>query len=188
MVDNTVPPEVWGKLKDAIPYGNSPAEVEKRKELWKKLDKNGNGQLTLHEVGTGLRESLGLPELAEAKLALKDAFNAAKNKVKGTTKAEAANVSEAEFKYLLYYLRQYYEYWVAFNRVDSNPDHQINVAELKAAIPTLEKWKIKVADPEAAFKQMDTNKSGKVTFNEFVKWAATQNLDLEDDDDNPKPE
>jgi hypothetical protein len=36
---------------------------------------------------------------------LSDAFDAAKNKIKGTTKTEAQNVSETEFPYLLFYLR-----------------------------------------------------------------------------------
>lgn len=45
-----------------------------------------------------------------------------------------------------------------------------------------------MTDPEAVFKQIDTNHSGKVTFGEFAKWAATKGLDLEDDDDNPKLE
>jgi Ca2+-binding EF-hand superfamily protein len=181
-----VPVDIWTKLKTAIPYSNSSADVEKRKELWKKLDANVNGQLSLIEVGKGLRETLGLPELAEAKVALKDAFDAAKNKVKGATKSEAHNVSEAEFRYLLFYLEQYFEYWVAFNRVDSNPDHKITLIEFKAAAPNFAKWGVKVEDAEATFKQIDANHSGAVTFSEFVKWASNKNLDLDDDDNNPK--
>lgn len=143
-MDNSVPADIWNKLKDALPYTNSPADVEKRKELWKKLDINGNGLLTLPELGKGLRETLHLPELAEAKTALKDAFDAAKNKVAATSKADKANVSEAEFRYLLFYLRQYFEYWTAFGRTDSNPDHKLTVAEFKNAIPNFTKWGVKI--------------------------------------------
>lgn len=180
-MDNAVPvaPDVWQKLKAGIPYTNSAEDVQKRKELWKKLDTNGNGQLTLHEVGTGLRNTLGLPELAEAKLALHLAFDAAKKKVAGT-KADNATVSEAEFQYLLFFLRQYFEYWVAFNRVDSNPNHRITIDEFKKAAPNFGKWGLKVTDPEQVFKQIDSNHNGSVTFGEFVKWASSNTLHLDD--------
>jgi Ca2+-binding EF-hand superfamily protein len=64
-------------------------------------------------------------------------------------------------------------------------DYQITINELKATFEKLKKW-TKVFDAETTFKQMDTNKSGKVTFGEFVKWADSKNLDLENDNDNPK--
>ena len=71
-----VAPEVIQKIKTGLPIGNTPEDAEKRNELWKKLDVNGNGQLSLIELGKGLRESAGLPELAEAKVALSIAFDA----------------------------------------------------------------------------------------------------------------
>ncbi len=50
-----VPKDIFAKLSDALPYSDSEADAAKRKDLWTKLDKNGNGQLTLYELGAGLR-------------------------------------------------------------------------------------------------------------------------------------
>jgi len=50
-------------------------------------------------------------------------------------------------------------------------------------VPTLEKWGINIYDPEESFKEIDANGGGHVLFDEFVTWAASKNLDLEDDDD-----
>lgn len=54
------------------------------------------------------------------------AYQAAKNKLKAKSKYGDDYISRAEFRYFLQYLRQYYEYWVAFNRIDANNDHRIN--------------------------------------------------------------
>ena len=35
------------------------------------------------------------------------------------------------------YLRQYYEYWVAFDEIDKNDDRRISFEEFSKAIPTL---------------------------------------------------
>lgn len=178
-MESSVPvaPEVIQKIKTGLPIGNTPEDAEKRNELWKKLDVNGNGQLSLIELGKGLRESAGLPELAEAKVALSIAFDAARKKA-GGTKADNATVTPDEFQALLFFLNQYFEYWVAFNRIDSNPNHQISLAEFTAAIPKFSGWGIKVENAEDAFKQVDSNHSGSITFGEFVRWASLNTLHL----------
>ena len=172
-----VAPEVIQKINSGLPYGNTPEDAEKRNELWKKLDANGNGQLTLIELGKGLRESAGLPELVEAKIALSIAFDAAKKKA-GGSKADNVAVSQSEFQSLLFFLHQYFEYWVAFSRVDSNPNHQISRLEFKAAIPNFSKWGVKVENADEVFDQVDSNHSGSITFAEFVKWATNNTLHL----------
>jgi Ca2+-binding EF-hand superfamily protein len=104
------------------------------------------------------------------------AFQAAKNKIKSTNSHGPDYVSRAEFRYLLSYLRQYYEYWVAFTRLDKNFDRRISLAELTSAGPTLERWGIKMVNPAATFKEMDTDGKGMVLFDEFVAWAIKKNL------------
>ena len=51
------------------------------------------------------------------------AFMAAKNKMKAKAKHDDDYVTKREFRYLLKFLRQYYELWVAFERVDLTHDH-----------------------------------------------------------------
>ena len=47
----------------------------------------------------------------------------------------------------------------------------------------MEKWGVKITDPKAEFKKIDTNNSGSIMFDEFCEYAIKKNLDLEDDDD-----
>ena len=70
-----------------------------------------------------------------------------------------------------------------FSRIDTSDDCKINLKEFKKALPTLEKWGIKMKNPEAEFKKIDRNNSGSIMFDEFCEYAIKKNLDLEDDDD-----
>lgn len=54
------------------------------------------------------------------------AFQVAKNKLKTTNPHGDDYVSKAEFKYLLLYLKQYYEYWTAFSAIDTSHDRRIS--------------------------------------------------------------
>jgi Ca2+-binding EF-hand superfamily protein len=144
---------------------------------------NGNGYLSLAEVDRGLLEVVRIPQLFNVKPVIIKAFQASKNKVKSTNQHGKDYVSQAEFRYLLSYLRQYYEYWVAFERVDKDHDKRVTLTEFKAAVPIMNRWNIKISNPEATFKQIDTNNGGYILFDEFSRWAIKQNLDLDDDDD-----
>lgn len=70
-----------------------------------------------------------------------------------------------------------------FCRVDSSDDFKVNLEEFKKAIPTLNKWGIKIENPAAEFKSIDKNNTGSIMFDEFCEYAIHKNLDLEDDDD-----
>jgi hypothetical protein len=70
-----------------------------------------------------------------------------------------------------------------FCRVDTSDDFKLDLKEFKKAKPTLEKWGVKIGDPEAEFKKIDSNNSGSIMFDEFCEFAIQKNLDLEDDDD-----
>ena len=86
---------------------------------------------------------MNLPKLFKLKPVLIRAFNAAKSKLKSKNSYGDDYVSRAEFRYLLKYLRQYYEYWVAFDEIDTDDDRRISYEEFEKAIPTLERWGIK---------------------------------------------
>ena len=111
------------------------------------------------------------------------AFKTAKNKLKAKSEVGDDYVSKKEFKYLLKYLRQYYEYWVAFDKIDSNDDRRVSQKEFAQALPIMKKWGIEVTDPAATFKQIDKDNGGEITFKEFCDWAIKKNLDIDEDDD-----
>jgi hypothetical protein len=47
----------------------------------------------------------------------------------------------------------------------------------------LEKWKIKVNDHAATFKEIDRDNGGMILFIEFCEWAIKKSLDIDEDDD-----
>jgi Ca2+-binding EF-hand superfamily protein len=65
-------------------------------------------------------------------------------------------------------LRQYYEYWVAFNRIDTDSDRRICKGEFTKAVPTIKKWGINITNPSQTFAEIDTDKAGMILFDEFV--------------------
>lgn len=129
--------KVWEEIKAKLPIGNTPEDEKKRLEYWSYIDVNSNGYLSLAEVDKGLRDVVKLPALFALKPVIIRAFNAAKNKLKATNPHGDDYVSKAEFKFLVLYLRQYYEYWQAFDVIDSSNDRRVTLEEFKAAIPVL---------------------------------------------------
>ena len=173
----------WDSLISKLPIKKTLEERKKRKELWNKIDINGNNFVSLAEFDKGIRDVLNLPDLFKLKKVILRAFKAAKNKVKSSSKYGDEFVGWLEFRIILVYLRQYFEYYVMFCRIDSSQDFKISINEFKKAIPTLEKWGIKIDDPESEFNKIDINNGGVIMFDEFCTYAIKKNLDLEDDDD-----
>ena len=50
-------------------------------------------------------------------------------------------------------------------------------------LPKLASWGVKIEDPDAEYKIINTNGKGGIDFNEFKEWALNKQLDLEEDDD-----
>lgn len=74
-----------------------------------------------------MRDVLQLPSLFNLKPVLMRAFQSAKNKLKSKNPHGDDYVSKAEFRFVLMFLRQYYEYWVAFDEIDKNDDRKISL-------------------------------------------------------------
>ena len=98
-----------------------------------------------------MRDVLNLPQLFNLKPVLMRAFQAAKNKLPSKNKYGDDYVSRAEFRYLLMYLRQYYEYWVAFDEIDKDDDRRITFDEFNQSMETMKRWGIH-GDAETLFK------------------------------------
>ena len=100
-------------------------------------------------------------------------------------------VSYDEFYYLLKYLRQFSEYWIAFSQLDKDHDNKITASEFEAGKEVMAKWGVVFDEKDTKwrfavdtdFSKMDDNKGGVIMFDEFVEWAIEKNLDLPDDDD-----
>ena len=173
----------WDGFLKSLPIKKTVEDRAKRKKMWKAIDMNGNGYLSLAEFDRGVRDVLNLPHIFTLKKVLMRAFNASKNRIKGKSKYSNDYVEWLEFRILLVYLRQYFEYYVMFCRIDTSDDFKVSLNEFKKALPSLEKWGVKITDPSAEFKKIDKNNSGSIMFDEFCEYAIKKNLDLEDDDD-----
>ena len=172
----------WDSLLSKLPIKKTAEDRKKRKELWNQIDMNGNNYISLAEFDKGLRDVLQLPDIFKLKKVSLRAFQAAKTAVKSSSKYGDDYVGWLEFRIILVYIRQYFEYYVMFCRIDTSDDFKINLEEFKKAIPILEKWGVKISDPVKEFNKIDTNHGGVIMFDEFCSYAIQRNLDLEDDD------
>merc|ERR1712142_408876 len=130
-----------------------------------------------------MRDVLAIDNLFDAKPAIMRAFQIAKDSKPSKRRDLGDDYIELkEFKFFLLSLRQYFEYYVAFVRVDENSDKRISLDEFKSAQDKIESWVGKI-DAEVEFSKIDSNGGGFILFDEFCKWAIKKNLDLEDDGD-----
>ena len=162
---------IWAELKQRLPWEKNATHEKQREELWRAMDANVNGMLSLAEFEKGLQDVIKLPQLFQTKPVLIRAFNAAKGKVKSKSSKGDEYIEKSEFRYLLKYLRQYYEYWVAFDLIDLDGDRRLTFKEFKLAAPQISQWNIDMSNPEAQWKKCDADGGGKVLFDEFANWA-----------------
>ena len=170
---------VWAELKERLPLDRTPEQQKKRDILFQKFDVRGANSLTEADCLAGCRTHLELDKLSRNVPAVNTrAFNAASGL---RTRADATDgVDPAEFRLYLQYIREYFELNVMFEEVDTSSDRTVTAEEFKNALPRIEKWGLKVTNPEAEFKKIDKDGNG-ISFDEFADWAIRYNLDAEKD-------
>ena len=65
----------WEKINQNLPYARTPAGLRRRRGLWRALDVNDNGFLSLAEVTRGVRDVLALEEIFHCRPAINFAFH-----------------------------------------------------------------------------------------------------------------
>mmetsp|Transcript_24241 Transcript_24241/g.52978 ORF Transcript_24241/g.52978 Transcript_24241/m.52978 type:complete len:179 (+) Transcript_24241:112-648(+) len=173
----------WAQITAKLPASRDPESKAHRTELFNSMDPNGNGYLSLAEVDKGLRDVLQLDALFDCKPAIMRSWQAAKKAGKSRARLGDDYVERAEFRLLLVYLRNYFELYQMFDRIDTSDDRRIDPTEFKRAVGMINTWGLKISDPAAEFKKIDKNGGGLILFDEFCDWALKHKLDLEDDDD-----
>lgn len=174
----------WKRISDSLPTSRTdPKEKQERLRLWRQIDVNGNGFVSLAETQKGLRDVIKDPDLSEAKPAIMRAFQYARLFTKGTGVHGDDYMEKRDFRIFLVALRQRFEYLVAFRKIDAGGDQKFDFKEFAAALPQIEKWVGPIKDPKEEYKIIDANGSGKILFDEFCDWAIKKKLDLEEDDD-----
>eukprot|EP00092_Neocalanus_flemingeri_P009404 GFUD01010118.1.p1 GENE.GFUD01010118.1~~GFUD01010118.1.p1 ORF type:complete len:157 (+),score=48.99 GFUD01010118.1:97-567(+) len=149
----------WLVVNARLPYKRTPEEKEERKRLWRNIDINGNGFVSLAEI----------------------------------TKSDSPQGDDylqfREFRLFLQAVRQFFEYYQAFDRIDTGDDNRVSREEFTsdALKTTIEKWVGPIENIDAEFDEIDKNGGGQILFAEFVDWALEKNLDIEDDVDEDLP-
>merc|ERR1712110_1163202 len=145
----------WEEINSKLPYQRNDEEKAKRRELF------------------------------NCKQAVNRSFHFAKNKSQGDSKFGDDLLEFREFRLFLQTLRQFFEYYQAFERIDTGDDNRVSKEEFTSdkIKDALEKWVGPIEDLEAEFDVIDTNSGGQILFTEFVDWALEKNLDIEDDED-----
>merc|ERR1712147_504369 len=157
------------------------------KELWKKFDVDGTGQLSLAKIDKGLRDAVDLPELFGLEPVEIRAYHAACKRAKKKNKYSADFVQPQDFRYLLKYLYVYYEYWVAFEKLDKDGDHRIPKSEFIAGKDLMTKWGIDMSDPDKVWAQIDPHRHQHALFEEFADYAIKNHIDDYDSDEEKQP-
>ncbi|KAK7194108.1 EF-hand domain/EF hand/EF-hand domain pair [Novymonas esmeraldas] len=178
----------WEKIRQSLPRQKTPEDKARRIELFKKFDQDGSGSLTFEETLKGCKEILHLDDFTtRLRDIVKRAFNKAKSLGTKDRGAGAADKVEfLEFRLMLCYIYDYFELTVMFDEIDTSGNMLVDAKEFKSAVPKIKKWGLDIKDPDAAFKEIDDNGSGQLTFDEFAAWATEHRLDADGDPDNEK--
>eukprot|EP00672_Neobodo_designis_P004661 CAMPEP_0174877856 /NCGR_PEP_ID=MMETSP1114-20130205/82464_1 /TAXON_ID=312471 /ORGANISM="Neobodo designis, Strain CCAP 1951/1" /LENGTH=985 /DNA_ID=CAMNT_0016113243 /DNA_START=232 /DNA_END=3189 /DNA_ORIENTATION=- len=134
------------------------------KKLFKRLDGNASGQLSLAELDLGVKS---LYPGFDNKPAIMRAYKAADSTGEGF-------IGFDEFKFFMQFLVYYNNLWDAFAAADDDDDRRMELDEFKDIAPALD-----IEDPEATFNEIDENGGGYVLFDEFCLWIAKHRPGLE---------
>ena len=135
----------WETINEQLPYDHSDESHARRREIWNGMNVNGNVYLSLAEVDKGIIDVshwnarfcklfcifkvLGLEEVFDAKRAIFEAFRFAKNSSPGDSKYGEDLLEFREFRLFLQTLRATFEFYQAFNIIDTEGDHRISKEE-----------------------------------------------------------
>ena len=179
----------WDQLYDKLPIRRNEEDKIKRLLIWNGPLEGKGKDLTLNELTEGMSAYLGLPEELISYEPYKKAKDAAKRLFKGKYEIdEDEKLNLIEFRFFLIFLRQYFNYWAMFERVDQSQNKKISLEEFKNAEELMKMFGVTIPDLEAEFKMIDTSGNGQIDFDEFCEYAIKKQLDLEDDDDFDDPD
>ena len=143
---------------------------KERDALFKRMDYNGNGFLSLAEIDKAVLELW--PDF-DHKPALMRAYKAADVSGDGL-------IGRREFRLLLRHLSYFNELWHKFEEMDTSHDRRISPDEFIHGCGMIG---VQLSEAEALdeFAQVDANGGGYVLFDEFCSWAARRHINEPED-------
>ena len=174
----------WITFNKNIPIeDNEEAKIERIK-LYNNIDVNSNGSLSINEIFVVISHKINYHN-SNLKSAVFKAFETIRllRDEKSKLNCEDHFLIFREFRKFLVYLRQYFEYYLMFEAIDSNDTRKVDIYEFEAALPFIKKWGHEIFDVKKSFKEIDDNESGIITFDEFCFWAIKNSLKIPIEDD-----
>lgn len=196
----------WDAVDGRLPTGQDPESRAARKALFKRLDYNGNGDLSLTEAQSALPallESEGsfkrknktkppMVPVSDFRPSIKGAYAITKSLLHEGKRLKSRSTLRAhEFHAFLVSFRYFLELDVCFGDIDTSGDRRVNYRECKAASGLLENWNITEEVILNKFGKKDMDLNGGLRFDDFADWAIAYHvgqLELKfDDDEAPAP-
>lgn len=156
-------------------------DPEYLKQLWKRMDFNGNGVISLAEIDKCVIEMVNgksWPEYLNSKPALMRAYQ--KTTKLDSQEGDAEDKGHAEdyvvktdFSDLLLNLFWFAKLWQIFELVDAGHDRRVDVGEFTAGLSYLG-LNLSGAEAQEEFNKLDENKGGQVLFVEFCAYVRTR--------------
>jgi len=135
-------------------------------ELWKAMDDNGNGLVSLAEIDRYVTKNFPEYNSAHYKPALVRAYKLADADGSGL-------ISRDEFGTLIRGLAYFNDLWKRFEAVDTDGDRSVTLAEFVEGRAALGLGRLSAAGAEALFVQVDVDGSGRLRFYELATFCAS---------------
>lgn len=182
----------WKMFAEVMPTERSEKGKERRKVLFKQIDFNSNGYLSLAELDKWVVESLGMKDVIPKKVLLR-AFMASNSVAPSRKENDHDWVTFAELRVLFINLRRYLQIYEVFDDIDSclgERDGRITMREYQHSVKML---KQQYGVPDHALAQMEkslltkpmktmacqagtTPEGHMVLFQEFSNWGLKLDL------------
>lgn len=179
----------WVAVDNRLPLASDSRSREARSAIFKEMDTNRNGSLSMSEAQSavscllrakkdyrGRRANPAQLPIKDYKPCIKGAFNATsalEQAARGQgRRAEGSTVLDrTEFHAFIVAFRWYLELQVIFEDADTSGDKAINYRECAAAISSLEGWDITMEAIQAKFPSNRKAFDGGIKFPDFAEWA-----------------
>jgi len=164
-------PGPWwkGRAKLKALTKKNPEAAKKRKELFKRINTDGDDSIDLEEASVAIKKMW--PEFDNDD-AIKMAFNAADRDGGGS-------IGKREMRLFIMYQLFYDDVWDMFKAMDVNADGRLSEKEFESFVG-LDLIELDVKNPRAVFATMDRDQDGSVDLNEFTVWVAHMKFKDED--------
>jgi len=133
----------FNHIRELIPTKKIPEQKTKRQNLFSLFDRKNLGYLTEEDMRYGIINILKLGEVCEAEDAISTAYRsscgAVKFKNKSTDLIQNSTIQFQEFRIFFVYLRQYFEFYLIYKKIDNNGDGKLSLKEFTQVIPALNK-------------------------------------------------